>query len=422
MSGGDAVRDFRAHVRKANKILKRLHHAEASGDGAMIRTLQNRFLQSHSAKLCAVALNVEFEKGLHVTSLHELAAQLDPFSDPGEPVKAWAKCKSLRGDWRPICEFGPYRRTCQSLIAFMLDARFGIHPLDYMATGRGADVAVDRLKELLDAGYEWFVLADIENCFGSVQPEEAAARLRLPMAVTRNCLMIRKEVPLTLPSYIPVDTTTLAFSEAVRMGLPQGARPANRVMAHLLGPDFEALPQFEQGLFYGDDVALAASSRKKAEAIAEALREMLASHPAGPFRLKRLEIKHISEGFDYASYHLRSDAIEGHVKVTPSSKSYLRFRDKVLVLIRDKPVEEVYARVMKYRAQWLAAFPRYVRGVDQEVQAFNLLWQFAIESLPFPLRRKWERSCWLFEATKQSPFDTLDDWLDIVKPLSLAGI
>lgn len=420
MCGGDFVKDFRAHVRKANAVLKRLHRAEASGDGAMIRTLQHRFLQSHSAKLCAVALNVEFEKGLHVTRLHELAVELDPFSDPGEPVKAWAKCKSLQGDWRPICEFGPNRRACQSLIAFMLDARFGIHPLDYMATGRGADVAVDRLKELLDAGYEWFVLADIENCFGSVKPEEAAVRLNLPTAVARNCLMIREETPLTLPSYIPGNTTSLAFSEAVRMGLPQGARPANRVMAHLLGPDFEALPQFEQGLFYGDDVALTASSRKKAEAIAEALREMLASHPAGPFRLKRLEIKHISEGFDYAKYHLRRDPIDGHIKIRPSSKSYAKFRDKVRTIVRDKSVQEVYAHVMSYRARWLAAFPHYMRTVDQEAQALILLWQFSIESLPVALRRKWERSCWLFDATNQPSFGAIDNWLDVAKPPTLA--
>lgn len=412
--GGDFSQEMRERVRSANQQLERLRKAEIAGRHSALRMEQIRLFRSFDARLCAIVDSVDARSGLTAKDLRQHAQDLDPFSDPGEPVRVRVKIKSSREDWRPICAFGPHRKAVQTLVAYVLDARFGAHPLDYMASGRGCDVAADRVKEFVDAGFEWFVLADIENCFGSINPREAATLLRLPQTVITHCLTIREEVPLHISPYLPETLPPLALSETVQHGLSQGARSANRVVVRLLGPDIQALAPSEHKLLYGDDVILAALTREEAEAAAKALKEMLASHPAGPFRLKRLDVVHVNDGFDFLKYRFKRDWLDGSLKIRPAAKSYKNFNQKVLGIIQGEAVDTVHEKVLAYRAHWLAAFPRYVRTQEQETQALNLLWQSAVASLPPHLIDRWDKACALHWICGKATPGTLDDWLDVV--------
>ncbi|MCJ2077617.1 hypothetical protein MKK68_18505 [Methylobacterium sp. E-016] len=379
------------HVDNMADKLQRLNHAVKSGSGKRIRKTQEILLKSFSAKLCCVVLSMEKneQEALTPLALFEIAEVLDPFSDPGEPVRSYPRIKSIRGDWRPICVFGPKRKTLQTLASHLLTVKFGSHPLDYMGKGRGAEIAADRITQFIDDGIRYFVVADIASCFRSVKQEEIATRLGLPPAMVRHCLLIGEDVPVTLPSVLPTDTDPKAFSEAVRQGLPQGARSSNRVISLLLGPELRSLTLDDRIVLYGDDFAVPAVTRDEAEAFAKTLPELMKAHPAGPFRLKCCTLRNASDGFNFLKYHFRLDHLTKRTRLRPSSISYHRFAENVRSIIAENPYRDIYKAVMIYRQRWLGSFRRYKANES----ALGLLWQSAIADLPSSLYIKWQRGC-----------------------------
>lgn len=91
--------------------------------------------------------------------------------DCGEAVNAWAEPKRSGKGWRPVCCFGPKRRALHTLCADLLSAKFQADEFDYQVKGRGAESASDRIVGLIEKGFHYFVLADIENFFRSVQQQ-----------------------------------------------------------------------------------------------------------------------------------------------------------------------------------------------------------------------------------------------------------
>ena len=403
--------EARKAFRDTGSKMSQLHRAVASGSGRRIKAAQENLLKSFSSRLCCIVLSVEKKpKPLTYTAteLREMANEIDAFSDPGEPVRAYAKTKSLRGDWRPICAFGPRRKALQTLVNFLLIAKFGPHPLDYMAQGRGAEVAADRITQFIDDGINHFVVADIEACFRSVKQGELAARLGFPPMVVRHCLLIGEDVPVMLPSVLPVGVSYRAFSEAVRQGLPQGARSSNRVISLLLGPELRSLTSDDRVILYGDDIAVPADTRDMADTLAKTLSELLEVHSAGPFRLKRCSVEDARPGFNFLKYKFRRDRFTGRSYLRPSDLSYHRFGERVRGIVRDEPREKVYPAVMAYRGRWLTSFRRY----QPNWLALNLLWQSTIAKLNPELEKRWDFSRRRYASLALPPVHPVDDWLD----------
>lgn len=359
--GPDFAGQINDHAERHAQALKDLRKAVLGDQRRKVREIQHRILTSLSSRLVCLIRSLKKADGFTPERSRETAAGLNAWQDPGETVVAWLQPKTSGEGWRPICKFGPKRAALQTLCADILGARFGVDPSDYQRKGQGADRASDRIVTLVEEkGFAFFVLFDVKDFFRSVQQTSLQKALGLPEAVIRNCLSVGPTVPLSRAG----DTTIAnheAFDRAVRQGLPQGSRASNLVASLLLGPALRKVASADRIVTHGDDVAVAARDEDEGNAMKEALSEMLASHPAGPFCLKRCEVRHVGDGIDFLKYRHRHDPFTGLVKRTPAAKSYWRFYRKVLVIAQTEPVRVALSRIGTYRRRWMDAFPRWHR-------------------------------------------------------------
>lgn len=413
--------EFAAEMRivaiDARKKLAKLQSAVASNSGDRIRRAQRDLFRSFSLKLSCVVLSADKKDGeVTRSSLYEMAGEIDPFQDPNEPVFGYPKFKSERGNWRPILVFGPRRKALQTLVRLVLSAKFNFCPFDFMAPKRGAEVAADRITQFIDDGINHFVVADIEACFRSVKQEGVAEQLGIPPAVVRHCLLSGGDT-LLLPSGLPYYISHTAFSEAVRQGLPQGARSSNLVVSLLLGPELWSLTSGTDVVLYGDDIAIPAATHDEAETLAKTLSDCLGNHPSGPFRLKRCEVVDARKGFNFLKYKFRRDRFTKHAKLHPSDLSYHRFAERVRGRVKSELLKDVYPTVITYRRNWLGSFRRY----HPCEHALTLLGQSAITALPPHWLKRWDASCQAYDEAGKPPLTDTDDWLDLGLARSRCG-
>ncbi|ACL55935.1 hypothetical protein [Methylobacterium nodulans] len=351
-------KEIRMFAEKHEANLKRLAKAVEDGNPRKIRGAVDTALKSHAGKVVCLVRSVEKGPGMTREWILEEAERLSAYEDPGEPVRAWAKPKSSGQGWRPMCKFGPARTALQTLAGDILAAMHGVEPTNYLSKGRGADIASDRINSLVEEGFTHFVLADIENCFRSVQHGSLKHRLGLPQKVITTCLLIGPEVEI-LP-YTPTGTTLPdAFDGAVRQGVPQGSRCSNLVMSLLLGPELRAMTSGDRIIVHGDDIAIAAHDEEGAKALQTALDGILKHHPAGPFRLKRCEVANIFDGFDFLKYRHRRDPFTGAIKRRPAAVCYYRYERRVIATVQTRSVANAVKDIGAYRRNWMGAFPRW---------------------------------------------------------------
>ncbi|AWN43815.1 reverse transcriptase domain-containing protein [Methylobacterium durans] len=373
--GSEFAGVVRDHAERHEENLRRVAKAAESDNRRKIREAQNVVLTSFSSKLVCLVRAIKKHPDLTAGWVYETAAGLSAYKDPEEPVRTWAQPKSSGEGWRPVCEFGPKRRALQLLAGDVLTAMHGVEPTDYLTKGRGADIASDHITSLVEAGYPYFVLADIKDCFRSVQHESLRDLLGLPQQVIETCLLIGPGVPL-LSLYPQGDIPHSVFDGAVRQGLPQGSRSSNLVMSLLLGPTLRSITSADRIIVHGDDIAVAAHSEEGGKALQIALSAALEQHPAGPFRLKRCEVANIHAGFDFLKYRHRWDPFTGAVKRRPAAKSYYRFYQRVITTVQTEPVAQAIKEIGPYRRYWIKAFPRW-----KQTPASKVLMQQELEDL-----------------------------------------
>jgi len=214
-----------------------------------------------------------------------------------------------------------------------LTAKFGSECFDYLVKGKGAEAASDEIVYLIDCGYRFFVLADIKDFFRSVQKGYVEEATGLPKAVVRNSVLISPEAQLSLHRDVPYYSTIEAFDGAVQSGLPQGSRTSQIIASLLLGPALRKISPAKRIVVHGDDSAIGVRNEEEAHALTDALAGVLQSHPAGPFRLKRSEVVHANDGFDFLQYHHRYDVGDQAVHRHPSANSYRKYTDNVKKLV-----------------------------------------------------------------------------------------
>lgn len=355
--------EIRAHTISYTENLGRQRKAALAGDGKAVRKIQRTILRSYSAKLVCLVRALDEKDGLTAPYVEATAGALNPWNDSGEPVTAWAEPKPLGQGWRIICSFGPRRKALQTLCADILEARYGLEEVDYLRRGRGTESASDRINKLVEeSGIRYFVTADIEDFFGSVQQKSIAGITGLPEAVVNNCLFIGPQVSLTLIGSLPDSVTLEAFDGAVRQGLPQGSRASQLIASLLLGPAMRSLAPADRIIVYGDDSAIGVKCEKEAEALALDLLGSFETHPAGPFRVK-FNVGDVEKGFDFLKYHHKRDWVTGKVRRRPSNKCYRRYVGKVAA----KVLAEGEELIADYRGRWTTSFRRWERNELSEI-------------------------------------------------------
>jgi RNA-directed DNA polymerase len=375
--GVEFADEISTHAATYEGLLRQFERALSKGKSRKARGIQDLILKSYSSKLVCLIRSLGGETSLTVVDVRAIAKSLNPFKDCGEEIFTWADPKSSGYGWRPICAFQVKRKALQILCCDILLSRFGIESSNFLRKGKGAERASDEIVRLIGLGFSHFVLTDIKNCFRSVQIKGLHKALGLPEAVVRNCLLIGPNVSLSLSGDMPNGITLETLDGAAREGVPQGSRASQLVVSILLGPTLRQLASVDCTVVVGDDVAIAAHSKKEANALLIALEEALKLHPFGPFRLKRQETVRVYDGFDFLQYRHKKDWLTDQIWRHPASASYDRYSRKVTTIAATGPPLEALKRIARYRYHWMKSFNRWRWNFISKL----LLWQTTVVAM-----------------------------------------
>lgn len=355
--------DFASTIVKNAEIYERglagLARAVVNEPRRRIRAHRHRLLTSYSSKITCLVRVMDEDCNFTPEAILEAASILDPRKDCGEAIRCWAKEKSSGNGWRPICSFGPKRAALQLLVSDVLEAQFGIDERNYLSRKKGAERASDWVVQKADEeDFSYFLLADIKDFFMSVRKEKVGEVTGLPKRVVDHTVLIGNDTHLAiggLPPHLDFQT----FVGAVRQGIPQGSRTSQTVSSLLLAPVLKQIASAERAIFHGDDCAFAASSLKEAKAFEKALDGMLASHPAGPFRLKRCSPENVKFGIDFLQYRHRRNIFTGKTVRRPAARSYRKYKERIEKYFTDMPYRDAFRAAARYRWRWIKAFRRW---------------------------------------------------------------
>lgn len=388
IGGTDFVDEAMGHTRPIVKLLQKLRGATLAGNRRVIRESKHLLFKSLSARFLVTLLTANADDPILVPDkVREIAGELDMFHDCGEPVTAWAEPKlpllndgiptsTNPEDYRPIFAFGWKRSAGQLLTKLILEAFFGIDDFNYLTKGRGPDAAAKKVNQLCSNGLPFVMIADIANCFGSVQQEGLEKLLGLPKAVVKHYVLIQPSVTLLhKPHTIPIGV----FGGVALSGLPQGSCASGTIAGILLGPTLKGITSTDRIVLYGDDILIAASSLSEATAFETALKKALESHTFGRFRLKHSGIYHTNDGFDFLKYRHRISSWDGKITLSPSKRCYSRMERKVMAKAAE-PGKLMRSKMKLYLSRWMKSFPLWKRtplsiiflelSVSQAVGAF----------------------------------------------------
>ena len=349
---------------RADALLKKVGSAKLANNKRDLRQAINAVLNSYAAMVTSLVCSLPAKHRRTPQDILNVAGQLTPFRDCGEPIERHNEPKASGKGFRPITKFRWRRRALQRLCREIINAMFGPDPSDLMAPGKGTEVASDWMRQRLLDGGRFVVLADLKDFYTNINREEVTRLLGLPRSVVENCIFVPSTTTVTTTatedlSYpVPLDGASL-------MGLPQGSLVSPMIAGLLLGPSLRAFAGDRFGT-HGDDIAIVACTWAEAKAMQKALVESLKTHPAGPFRLKHCYIMTASDGFDWLKYRFKlinSAAVSRDV----SRMSYRRFKEKAAKLVLKEAMPDDLKIIQNYERNWCKSFRRKMFPMKQIV-------------------------------------------------------
>ena len=151
---------------------------------------------------------------------------------------------------------------------------------------------------------------------------------------------------------------------ASQLGAPQGALTSGRVAVAVLAPELESLAGYGEGILYGDDILVAASTYDKALAAQRDLAHLLERHPAGPLRLKHAYVRSGDKGywFDFLGYRFERSGLNtgSYFRARPSKKSFDRFQTRARTIFKNEvensSASDPVVAVEQYADKWKASY------------------------------------------------------------------
>lgn len=353
--------------------LRQLEASVAAGHTHKARYIVGQALMRFPAKVCALVHELELEEADHwsLPLIKAVAAEVYLNCSIPESVRLSFEIKS-NGGYRPVLSFGLKRRTAQRVCGDLLKRLYPLHPFDFLAGGRGRDLAVLRLKQLIEEeNSQYIVTVDIKNCFGSPNKEKLRTLLPLPSWAVNHSMLIGNEVKISPhPSVNEIPSISVAEyvkeNGAARRGVPQGSSASPVVMYRaVLGPLIDTLSFSDRVILYGDDIAVPAKDHQTAEAYFMALKSVLSTSPVGPLAIGRNKISPIIVGADFLGYRIKKkpalfvghDHIPSHIHIRPSRRSYLRLEERARAIhLSADQSEAADTAVQTYVSRWINAF------------------------------------------------------------------
>jgi RNA-directed DNA polymerase len=197
----------------------------------------------------------------------------------------------------------------------IFDATFADHSYGFRH-GRGSHHALERVEQLLEAGYVYVVDADLKGYFDSIPHDRLMARVKERVSDRRVLRMIEmfleQGVMEDLREWTPV------------AGTPQGAVISPLLANIYLNPLDHLLA--DQGLAmvrYADDFVILCQSLEEAKQALEQVRQWVTAEGLTLHPTKTTIADSRTEGFDFLGYHFR-----GQLRL-PRSKSLKKLKDAI---------------------------------------------------------------------------------------------
>lgn len=201
---------------------------------------------------------------------------------------------------------------------------------EYNFTGHGAQKAVARIVEAIEANYHYWLVFDIKNCFASLKLEHLQDMMPTPGTVMKGVAFLPPSIPILCSS----NKVSITLEQAARRGLPQGSISSAPLASALLGREIRSVMAEIPGsvaLSFGDDVAFGARTQAQTHAVEKLVGERLSSLSGGPLFLKFLKLTHANAGLDFIQRRVqRRWCDEGYeVRVRPSQSAFTRLERRL---------------------------------------------------------------------------------------------
>jgi hypothetical protein len=358
----------------ANTYQRWLHQLRASaaaGDTHKARHIAGQVTMKFPAKVCALIHEIDPEQAelWSLSLIKAMASEVHLNCSIPESVRLRFEVKS-NGGYRPVISFGLKRRTAQRVCSDLLKCLFPLQDFDFLARGRGQELAVLRLKQFIEKeNSQYIVIVDIKDCFGSPNKEKLRTLLRLPSWVVNHSLLIGNEVAISPhPSVKEIPSISIAEhvkeNGAARRGIPQGSSASPVVMYRaVLGPLLATLSFSSRVFSFGDDIAVPAKDLKTAEAYLKTLTSVLLTSPVGPLAIGRHKITTLAQGADYLGYRIsrKPQFYGGYIHLRPSPRSFARLEQGAMARFLNAGKGDTGAQeVQTYVGHWMSAFGLWV--------------------------------------------------------------
>ena len=308
-----------------------------------------KYLRSPSAKLVAAHASNQkrkVDRRLSPEDVTKTAKNLNPWRQGTEPVRLRQRLKK-DGRTRNTFSYGPRDRAEQTLVKSAIEANSKLHPAQTVTAGGRPKACQDVLDAM--KGHRYVVKLDIKDCFPSLAVHLATDMLPLPARVSCNVLTLknreieirrdnkkskknrnRKSRPIrrnSAPIITKLHNNIPTVTSGARHGLTQGSVASSIAAEVLLSPLPRALPDGTCVVVYADDILLFANSRDEAYTILIALLDAMEAHPTGLTVTDDVEVRRVSDGFDFLGWHFRT--LNGVPQLKPSKKAQQRFHKKL---------------------------------------------------------------------------------------------
>ena len=227
-----------------------------------------------------------------------------------------------------------------------IDRTFSEHSYGFRP-GRRAQDAVERMKDYVDAGYEWIVDCDLAKFFDEVQHDVLMARVARRIQDKRILRTIRR--------YLQAGLMLGGMVSQRLKGTPQGG-PLSPLLSNILLDDLDRELERRGHRFarYADDFIICVKSRKAGERVLESLERFLAKRLRLKVNRDKSKVARADECtfLGYSTLFLK----DGSTRLTIARRSLQRLRDKVRQVIagrgRGQSIQAVIQRLKPILRGW----------------------------------------------------------------------
>lgn len=314
-NGVQAVKTAHAADKRARDLLKPISRRcglDNSVDVEFVMRARHRYLTSLDVK---VAHLQRLHNGMGREQLKCLAEQLDPYLPYRQPISFFEIARKGRLP-RPVCMLPVALKATHRMAKDLLEAQTSAHETMYGRRGRGRDHLICDLRSTLEARSDaWLVLADVSDCFQSINPDSIYRLGLLPDQFVEAALDVRRmkfrkkdrllgcrgpsRQAEEFRSPYPVITTS---EHAGLRGLMQGSPASNSLLTVFFNDLHSRLPEGVTLFVQSDNIAVVCRSEVECSSVRQYLDDYVRRHQAGPLVPTFDFCGDAREGFEFLGY------------------------------------------------------------------------------------------------------------------------